>query len=85
MGKARDLLGVDNVSINDNKENTTNAATIGVGKYIGDNIYLELERGAQIGSSKARVEVKAAPHIFIESVAGETGDRGIGVNWKYDY
>lgn len=84
LGKARDALGVDDIKVNGGGENAADT-TVGVGKYIGDNVYLEVERGAQTGSSKARVEVEVTPSISVESTTGATGDSSVGVNWKYDY
>lgn len=84
IGKARDVLGVDDIKVNSGGENAADT-TVGVGKYIGDNVYLEVERGAQTGSSKARVEVEVTPSISVESATGATGDSSVGVNWKYDY
>lgn len=84
IGKARDFLGVDDVKINSNDENAGDTS-IGVGKYIGDNTYLEVERGSQTGSGKARVEIEITPNISVESNTGGAGDSSVGVNWKRDY
>jgi len=83
LGKARDLLGLDDLKVNSG--NTAADTSVGVGKYIGDNIYLEIERGAESSSSKARVEVEVTPSISVESSTGATGDSNVGVNWKHDY
>lgn len=84
IGKVRDALGVDDITVNGNGENAADT-TVGVGKYIGDKVYLEVERGAQTGSGKARVEVEVTPSISVESATGATGDSSVGVNWKHDY
>ncbi|MDP1671462.1 MAG: translocation/assembly module TamB domain-containing protein, partial [Alphaproteobacteria bacterium] len=81
-GTVRNLLGLDDFSINGSGENGE-GATVGVGKYIGDKIYLEVESGA--GSGKASVEVEVTPNISVESVTGATGENSVGVNWKHDY
>jgi hypothetical protein len=31
------------------------------------------------------VNIELTPHISIETDAGQTGDAGLGVNWKLDY
>lgn len=83
-GTVRNLLGVDDFNINGGVENGA-GASVGIGKYIGDNIYLEVESGAQTGNGKARIEVQVAPNISVESSTGATGDNNVGVNWKHDY
>lgn len=81
-GAVRNLLGLDDFSINGSGENGE-GATVGVGKYIGDKIYLEVESGAQTG--RASVEIEVTPNITVESVTGATGENSVGVNWKHDY
>lgn len=83
LGTARDILGVDDINVGggDNAAETT----VGVGKYLADDVYLELERGAQNSSGKASIEVNVLPNISVQSSTGATGDNSVGVNWKYDY
>lgn len=81
-GSVRKLLGLDDFRINGAGENGE-GATVGVGKYIGDKIYLEVESGAQTG--RASVEVEVTPNITVETVTGATGENSVGVNWKHDY
>lgn len=84
LDKARSILGVDDITVNPGDENAS-GTTVGVGKYIGDNVYLEVERGAETSSSKARVTVDVTPNISVESATGVTGDNSVGIKWKHDY
>lgn len=83
-GAMRNLLGVDAFSINGGGQNGA-GASVGIGKYISDGIYLEVQSGMQTANDKARVEVQIAPNITVESSTGATGDNSAGVNWKLDY
>ncbi len=83
-GTVRNLLGVDAFTITGGDESGA-GASVGIGKYIGDKIYLEVESGAPTGNGKARIEVQVAPNITVESSTGATGDSSAGVNWKHDY
>lgn len=84
ISKVRQLLGVDDITVNNNG-NTTEDTSVGVGKYIGDNIYLEVEGGAHVGSDKANIKMEVTPNISVETSTGTTGDNSVGVQWKHDY
>lgn len=83
LGKIRNLFGVDNISVTNSTVN--NDTAVNVGKYIGDKVYFEVERGIQAGSEKAHVEIEMSPHIFIESNTSTTSESNLGINWKYEY
>lgn len=59
--------------------------TVGVGKYIADNVFVEVEQGTGQESTRARVEFEVTPHISLETSVGVTAQSGVGVLWKYDY
>ena len=84
MGKARELLGVDELKLESASDDPKDT-TVGVGKYLHDDVYLEIEKGSQTGTGKATIEVGVTPSISVESSAGETGQSSVGVNWKHDY
>ena len=84
LGRIRNTIGVDSLTLKNNGD-TTSGTALGVGKYIGDNIYLEIEQGLEAGSGKAKVEVDVTPSISVESGTSVSGDQNIGINWKRDY
>jgi translocation and assembly module TamB len=84
IGRIRKLVGVDDISVNSGGENGTDTS-VGVGKHLGENVYIGVERGADAASGKARIEVEVTPSISVESGTGATGDTSVGVNWKHDY
>ena len=83
LDKIRNLFGVDNISVTNSTVNDD--TTIGIGKYIGNKVYFEVEKGIQAGSEKAHVEIEISPHIFIESDTSTTSESNLGINWKYEY
>lgn len=84
VGKLRKLIGVDDITIKN--DDATPDPTVGVGKYIGDKVYLQMEQTTgQNPGSKAKVEVEITPGISVESGASVTGASSVGVNWKHDY
>ncbi|MGI4775757.1 MAG: translocation/assembly module TamB domain-containing protein, partial [Janthinobacterium lividum] len=83
LDKARGIFKLDDIRLK-NSSNNVNDAALGIGKYITDKIYLEVEKGIQEGSGKTRVEVEIKNHLTVESSIGESGG-SVGVNWKMDY
>ncbi|MEZ5691381.1 MAG: translocation/assembly module TamB domain-containing protein [Rickettsiales bacterium] len=84
VDKARDILGLDDIKFNAGEDDLS-SSSIGVGKYIDDNIYLELEQDIQGTGNKAKIEVELTPNISVESGTSSTQDSEVGINWKYDY
>lgn len=84
MGRARNLLGVDQLEIKQSGEES-GEVSVGAGKYLGEGVYLEVERGLGPGSARGRVEVEITPRITVETEVGGDLDPGIGIKWKRDY
>ena len=82
--RTRKFLGVDQLAI-DQSEETGGQAAISVGKYIGENVYVEMGKGLGKESGKVKVEVELTPNVSLESQVGEDSNGGIGINWKWDY
>ena len=58
--------------------------TVSGGKYIGNNVYLELTGGGRQGPS-AQVEIKATRSLsFISQIGGDTGAQ-LSIRWRKDY
>ncbi|MFK7967800.1 MAG: translocation/assembly module TamB domain-containing protein [Rickettsiaceae bacterium] len=83
LGLGRKILGVDDISIKN--DNDTESSYVGVGKYLADKVYLEVEQGNQAFGTKTKIEVEVTPKISIEAITGEKGDSSFGVNWRFDY
>ena len=59
--------------------------TVSVGKYVSEDIFVELEQGTGVGTSRANVEFEVTPHVSVESSVGANAEGGLGIFWKYDY
>ncbi len=82
IGGFRAVTGLDDLTVETNEEG---GATVGAGKYLTDNVYLEFETGSEPGSSKANIEVELSPTITLESEIGQDAQAGGGVFWEWDY
>lgn len=82
LGRLQTGLGLDRLSLDGDNFNT---ATVKAGKYITDNIYLEVEQGLQGDSSTATVEIDLLPDIKAEVEFNQNADSSVGIKWKHDY
>jgi translocation and assembly module TamB len=85
MGTTRRMLQVDQIEVRTDDEQEGGQTRLAVGRYLGDRIYLELERGAEAESGRARVEVELTPTLRLETQTGTEADSGIGLRWRWDY
>ena len=88
MGLSRKLLGVDVFKINsdnDSEESDVSNASLEVGTYVRDNIYVGMEQGVgKEAGTGAVVEIELTPSIDVQAKAG-TKDTEIGLEWKKNY
>ncbi|MBN1850450.1 MAG: translocation/assembly module TamB domain-containing protein [Deltaproteobacteria bacterium] len=79
----RELLGVDELSVTPYE---TGQTRVRVGKYLNEDVFVQLEKGfgADNEGSRVSVEVRISPHLSLESEAGPEGGDAI-LNWRWDY
>ncbi|MGD9161740.1 MAG: translocation/assembly module TamB domain-containing protein, partial [Desulfobacteraceae bacterium] len=84
LSYTRSLIGVDRLEVKQSEANPDESA-LSAGKYLKDNIYIEVEKGISDESGKASVTWELTPSITVETEVGEDSETGMGINWKYDY
>ena len=87
MSKLRNTLGIDVLSVESAGEDGTGTA-VRVGRYIGDDIYVETQQGNKPGSTVYRVEVKIFDGLSVDSEVGQgTQDASgsVGLKWEHRY
>jgi translocation and assembly module TamB len=47
--------------------------TASTGKYISDNVFLEVQQGVTSGSAKAKLEIELTPSLSAETQIGQQG------------
>lgn len=82
LNTLRSLIGLDDIRVDTNEEGE---ASIGAGKYLSEDVYLEIESGAGREGGAATLQIELTPHITIESEIGQDARAGGGVLWRYDY
>lgn len=85
LGRSRKLINLDQMDLRLSDENGKNASSVSAGKYLHEDVYIEVEKGIDTDTGKVSVEIELNPNITVETEAGADANSGIGVNWKLDY
>jgi translocation and assembly module TamB len=84
MGRSRRLLGVDRLGIKKTGEELDHTA-LSAGKYISEDVYIEVEKGISPETGKASVNWDVTPNITVDTEVGINAEGGLGIQWKWDY
>jgi translocation and assembly module TamB len=84
MGKVREVIGVDDISVSTDGDGASGAA-LGVGKYVADGVYLRAQQGFGRDSSRAGVEVEITDSITVEGDVGANAESSTWLNWLFRY
>jgi translocation and assembly module TamB len=83
IGNLRTFAGLDRLALGGG-DATSGAMSISGGKYLTDNVYLELTGGGRDGAA-AQVEWRVKKNLSILSRVGGQGDGRLAVRWRRDY
>ncbi len=83
LGATRRLLGLDELAIRSTDGGSETG--LGFGKYLTEDVYVDLEKNLSGSGGKVSVEVELTPNITVESEVGTDAATGIGINWKHDF
>ncbi len=84
----RSALGLDRLRVESGAGDGTDrsaGALIAGGKYLTNNIYIEVETAPSTGQSKASVKVDLTDNLSVESDVGSDNTTGISLQWRKDY
>lgn len=86
IASTRELLGVDTLNIESESTETGNAVNVGAGKYLSDNVFLELERSSDPAHPwQGNILIELTPSISLESTSGSSSEATVELLWKKDY
>jgi len=80
----RRMLGLDFLEIRDLGVEL-DAAALRAGKYLAENVYIEVEQGLGPESGRASLQWEITPNITIQTEVGINAEAGAGIGWKWDY
>ncbi len=82
LGQLRSMTGLDDIRVDTDE---AGESSVGVGKYLTDKVYLEVEAGRGEASGAANLQIEVTPSISLESKIGQDAQGGAGVFWSRDY
>jgi translocation and assembly module TamB len=83
MDKFRDLIMVDRVEVSES-ETEEDGTVVGVGKYLGEDVYFEVEQDIQAQSGSVTVEIELSDTLSLQTEVGDV-NQGVGLTWSYSY
>ncbi len=84
MGGIRSAIGVDRLSI-DNDASREYGTTITGGKYLTDNVYVEVSTAPATGQTATSVEVGLSRNLSLVTRRTLDNDNNLSIKWFWDY
>ena len=84
MGTFRKSLGLDELAIQSDAASQEGTATVGMGKYLNEDIYFRVEQGLGQDSTEVSVRIALTPSIALETRAG-SATQGLELFWEFRY
>jgi translocation and assembly module TamB len=84
LGRMRRLIGVDALTLNQSGEDYTQS-TVSLGKYLTEDVYVEVEKGLSAETGKASLKWDVTPNITVGTEVGVNAQTGVSVDWRWDY
>jgi len=82
LDRLRAAAGLDDVDIKTNEQGQT---TVGVGAYLNDRTYVNVEKGTEAGSGKVTIDLNITDNITARGETSESGETKAGVFYETDY
>ncbi len=88
IDNVRDRLGVDTLTVGGGSGADQSGLNVGVGKYLSDRVYLELERSNSTTATQqwqSSVQIELTSMLTLKGGTGDTGSGKAELLWKRDY
>ena len=82
FGEIRNILNIDTLDVVSDEEGESR---VRAGKYLNDDVYVEVEQGTGDETGRARVEIELLPNLSLEADTSEDSNSGVGLKWKFNY
>lgn len=84
---AKDILGLDALSLEADEDSDDPAFNVGAGKKLGENVYIGVDKGSDPTKPfKANIEIELTPNLSVESsTSAGASQGGVELLWKKDY
>jgi translocation and assembly module TamB len=81
MGEVRAASGLDTLDV----DATSTGGSVEAGRYLTEDIFLEVISGFGDQPSRVRVEKQISPQFSIETDVDQNSNSSFGINWRLDY
>ncbi|HLZ67401.1 MAG TPA: translocation/assembly module TamB domain-containing protein [Aliidongia sp.] len=99
LDRLRTATGLDRLTLNSDNTSTSSGsangnnqkgalggASVSGGKYVAPGVFVGVDQGAGVGTTRARVEVELLPKVTVDATVGTGSDStSMGINYKFDY
>jgi translocation and assembly module TamB len=82
LGQTRAALGLDTLAVSGQG---LEEGRLRAGRYLNDQVYVEVGRGAAAGSEDVRLEVEILPNLSLGAGTGTQAQGDVGLRWRFDY
>nr|WP_321457789.1 translocation/assembly module TamB domain-containing protein [uncultured Cohaesibacter sp.] len=83
LDRLRNMAGIDNIDIK--SDETTNETTVGVGRYINDRTYINVEKSTASDSGKVSIDLDITDQFKAHGEASSDGEAKAGIFFERDY
>jgi translocation and assembly module TamB len=83
LGAIRRATGLDTLTVQGGT--TPGEASASAGKYLSNNVYVQVQQGLQASSGQAKVEVQITPNLSVGTNVTGQSQTGVNLQWRYDY
>jgi translocation and assembly module TamB len=83
LGRTRRAFGIDEMEFTQSAEGED--AALNVGKYIGDRVYVEMQKDLSNTGGRVAVEAEITPNVTVQSDVGSNAEGGVWLQWQHDY
>lgn len=83
LDRLRNMAGIDNIDIKSDAK--TNETTVGVGRYINDRTYINVEKSTGSDSGKVSIDLDITDQIKAHGEASSDGETKAGIFFERDY
>jgi translocation and assembly module TamB len=84
LARTRQLLSLDQLTLTPSGK-TQEKTALSAGKYLSENVYLEVQQGISPETGKASLKWEITPNVSVQTEVGVNAEAGVGVQWRWDY
>ncbi|WP_053981063.1 translocation/assembly module TamB domain-containing protein [Marinagarivorans algicola] len=86
LNTTREKLGFDSLRIGQDSADDGGGVNVGVGKYLNERVYLELERSSNPAQPwQGNLKIDVTKEVRLNSTAASTGKTSASLEWRRDY